>query len=108
MSFHYNNLKLKQRRLKKHFFLLPNFVKYEKFIKILKFMLYSQDLNKQIKVLIIFYLCSLKSYVSSTQHKNVCLLTGQSKGVYTKVKMRRGSFREHAGALTLPGFSIAS
>jgi len=108
MSFNFRNPKLKIARRLKAKMLLSQFFDHEMNLKFLRYVIRSSETTKQTKVLAIFYMTTLDNYISHTKHKNICLLSGQHRGVNVKFKMHRGMLRYESSNLNVPGISVAS
>mmetsp|Transcript_14677 Transcript_14677/g.27202 ORF Transcript_14677/g.27202 Transcript_14677/m.27202 type:complete len:109 (+) Transcript_14677:1222-1548(+) len=108
MGFKYRNPKLKISRRYKARMKFISYPKYEYYLKILKYIITNKTISKQTRVLCIYHLTMFPSYVSKTQHKNTCLITGQHRGVNLQFKMHRGTLRQQAANLLIPGLSPAS
>jgi hypothetical protein len=67
--------KLKFRKKIKQYFFRLKFKKIEKFRKILKIIINTKYIEKQFKILSIFYLINIKKKNFLSKHKNICLFS---------------------------------
>jgi ribosomal protein S14 len=88
------------------YFIRIHFKKSEKIRWTLKIIVQNKNIEKQFKILSIFYLIQILKKSSITKQKNICLLSSWTKGVYPYSKLHRMSFIENAAYLYLPGFTI--
>lgn len=99
--------KSKIRNKIKQYFFRVNFKKTEKIKWTLKIILKCKYLEKQFKILAIFYLINILKTSSITKHKNICLLSSWKKSVNTYVKLNRMMFLENSSRLYIPGIITA-
>lgn len=71
-------------------------------------MIKTKNISKQTRVLAVFNLTMLQFYIPQSYHKNTCLLTGQHRGVNVRFKLHRGSLRQQANTLFIPGLTASS
>lgn len=83
------------------------FSRVEVYIMFLKLIINTSYIENQPKALASFYLSSLSKRVSLSRHKNVCLITGHRRSVYTFVRLNRLTARERINNLEFPGTTIA-
>jgi len=95
--------KTKFRIKVKEYFFRIRFKKFEKIKWILKIIITTKKIQKQSKILSIFYLINLINKSSITKQKNICLLTSWKRSVNLQVKLNRLTFMEKSSKLFLPG-----
>ena len=91
-----------REKLKQYFFRLK-FKKIEKLRYLLKIIINCYNLEKQIKILAIFYLINLNDKSFLSKHKNICLNSSWKKSVNTFTKLNRLTFISNAEKLWIPG-----
>lgn len=106
-SLKYNLPSLKQRKIIKEYINRKLFLKTEFFYMFLKSLLKNKYINKQTRVLAIFYLVSYYKKQSKTRLSNICLFSGHRRSVNTFTNLNRMSLLEHSNKLLLPGFQKA-
>jgi ribosomal protein S14 len=87
------------------YFIRIHFKKSEKMRWVFKIIIQNKNIEKQFKILSIFYLVQILKKGSITRQKNICLISSWTKGVYPYSKLHRMMFIEHASYLYLPGFT---
>jgi len=103
----YNIPALKQRKIFKEYIHRRIFLRSENFYIFLKFLIKNKYINKQTKVLAIFYLVSYYKKQSKTRLSNICLYSGHRRSVNTFNSLNRMSILEYSNKLLLPGFQKA-
>lgn len=103
----YNIPQLKSRKIIKEFINRRHFVKYEFFYAFLKVMLRNKYINKQTRVLVIFYLVNYYNKQSKTRLSNICLHSGHRRSINTFTNLNRMSLLEYSNKLYLPGIQKA-
>jgi ribosomal protein S14 len=106
-SLKYNIPLLKQRKILKEYISRKMFLRSEFFYIFLKFLLKNRFINKQTRVLAIFYLVSYYKKQSKTRLSNICLYSGHRRSVNTSLSLNRMSVLEYSNKLLLPGFQKA-
>ena len=99
--------KIKFRKKIKQYFYRLNFKKIEKIRFLLKIIVSTKYIEKQFKVISIFYLVNLNKNSYISKHKNICLFSSWKRSVQPKFKLNRLSFIENSEKLYLPGISNA-
>lgn len=100
-----NIKKLKFRKKVRQYFFRLSFKKIEKFRFLLKIINNTSFLEKQFKVLSVFYLVNLNKRSFISKHKNICLFSSWKRSVQPDFKLNRMSFIEQAEKLYIPGIS---
>ena len=104
----YNKLYLnKKRKIIIQYLYRTQYKNFEIFYLLLKMLISNTYISKQVKVLGIFYLIFLIQNNSRTRQRNICLFSGQSRSVNTRLGMRRNFIREQISYIKLPGYSPA-
>lgn len=103
----YNLPSLKHRKILREYINRKLFLKTEYFLIFLKFLLKNSYINKQTKILAIFYLVSYYKKQSKTRLSNICLYSGHRRSVNTFTNLNRMSLLEYSNKLLLPGFQKA-
>lgn len=98
-----NLFRIKRRKKIKEYFLRLNFKKNEKLRFLLKILISSKIIEKQSKILSIFYIVNLDKRSSISKHKNICFFSSWKRSVNTYYKLNRLSFIENAEKLYIPG-----
>lgn len=106
-SLKYNIPSLKHRKIMKEYLNRRLFLRTELFYIFLKFLLKNKYINKQTRVLAIFYLVSYYKKQSKTRVSNICLYSGNRRSVNTFTGLNRMSVLEYSNKSLLPGFQKA-
>lgn len=96
MSLKYRN------KLKQYFFRLK-FKKIENIRLLLKIIMNTSYIEKQAKVLSVFFLININVSSSLSKHKNICLSSSWKRSVQPFLKLNRLSFLENTEKLLIPG-----
>jgi ribosomal protein S14 len=103
----YNIPPFKQRKILREYINRKMFLRSESFYVFLKFLLKNKYINKQTRVLAIFYLVSYYKKQSKTRLSHICLYSGNRRSVNTFLCLNRMSVLEYSNKLLLPGFQKA-
>ena len=93
----------KFRKKFQQFFFKVHFKKIEKIKWILKIIFKTTYLEKQFKILAIFYLINFVNKSSISKQKNTCLISSWYKSVNPTIKLNRLTLIDNASKLYIPG-----
>lgn len=97
----------KRNKMKQYFFRIKyiNVFIYRWFLKLI---IRTKYVEKQFKLLAMFFLVHIINKASISKHKNICLLSSWIRGVNTFTKLNRLTLRDKAARLYLPGIMNAN
>lgn len=98
-----NIFKLKKRNKLKQYFFKLKFNRVDKIRHILKIVIKTSYVEKQFKVLSIFFLININSRTAISKQKNICLESSWKRSVQPFLKLHRLSIIENADKLYIPG-----
>jgi ribosomal protein S14 len=97
----------KRNKIRQYFYRLK-YINIYQYRWILKLIIRTSYIGKQIKLLAMFFLIHIINKASISKHKNVCLLSSWIRGVNTFTKLNRLTLRDKAAKLYLPGVMNAN
>jgi len=97
----------KRNKIKNYFFRVRYFKTYM-FKWILKIVMTTSYLEKQIRLLSMFLIINMINKASITKHKNICLLSSWVRSVNNFTRLNRLTFRDRAAKLHIPGIINAN
>jgi hypothetical protein len=83
------------------------YIRLEIFILLMKSIIHTEYIEKQVKAYCAVFLSSLSRHISITRHNNICLDTGYRKSVQVFTRMNRLAMRERLSFGMLSGISTA-
>jgi hypothetical protein len=101
-------LTLKKRKLYKQFYYRLKFFKVELYLKILRYLLKSMYIEKQVIYIIIYYLAYILKITSLTYFTKICRLTQHYRSVDNTFNLNRLSILTNASGGFFPGTRSAS
>ena len=102
-----NLKKYKKRQLIIQYLYRKRYIKIYNFYLILKLIIKNKYIEKQVKILSIFYLISINKNHFKSYHKNICLFTGHKRSVFSFLKLNRMSILNNLNNLNFPGINKA-